>query len=227
MKKLTLLALSTALLGSSVTFAANNLGSSGSALNLTHDEIFGIYKRANLVRDELELPDYYQGSVSAMHLSLKRLDGRLRSMSDDLSLDLYYDHSDTKDQMEIADKKLDKMILNLRDIVKKLHKIDNGYTTISNEIDSKNIKKPNMIDFHYSLAVISEIKAKKVIQNTQKMVNKNEIGDSWAHEINFIGKILFDISNGYKEKSLKLILERGDTTGQTIRTYAEALNFKF
>ena len=119
------------------------------------------------------------------------------------------------------------MIVNLRDIVKKLHKIDDGYITIPNAIDSVNIKNPNMIDLYYSLAVISEIKAKKVIRNTQKMVNKSEIGDSLAHELNLIGKILLDISNGYKEKSLTLILERGDTTGQTARPRAESLNFKF
>lgn len=195
---------------SSYSFADSKLAGH-ETLALTHHEILDIYKDNNLVYDQNNMPEHYS-DLSAISLTISRLQHRLLTIRDDVSKDYLYSGKNTAKSKT----KLFKYIDNLVRISTKLEKVRQGI-----------IDKPNAIDTYYSLSVTSHIYTQRILKQTKRLVKADNISSGFANEIHVITSILNDIATGYKSKMLTSILARGEVTSTVESTYSNTLNFKF
>ncbi|WP_076589845.1 hypothetical protein [Vibrio ostreicida] len=181
-------------------------------LSLTHEEILEIYKDNRVVYDQDNMPEGYTGDITALYMTINKLRDRLSMMRGDINRDYLY--SGQYDDASRAD--LIKFVDGLMSVNDKLSRVREGY-----------IHKPGQFDKYYALSVQTVSYTKKITNKTRKMVKVGDMRSGYAHELNLIASLMNDIAEGYKNKSLKRILSRGDITEQTDMPYAKTFNFKF
>ncbi|CAK1919144.1 HEPN AbiU2-like domain-containing protein [Vibrio crassostreae] len=210
MKKLALLVLG-ASLSSSMVFADSEL-TGRETLSLTHQDILEIYKDNRVVYDQNNMPYGYDGEITAIYMTINKLRSRLSIIRGEINQDyLYSGRHEEKSRTELV-----KLVDGLVRVTNQLNKLREGF-----------IEKPSLIDKHYALSVNAVSYTNRAMKKTNKMIGVGDIRSGYANELNLVSSILNDIADGYRNKSLKLILSRGDITGDVETPYADVLNFNF
>ena len=210
MKKSIFVALGLLAISSNVLSESKLAGQNTSSL--THEDIFKIYLENNVIYDQNNMPQGYDGDITAVYMTLNKVRGRLQNITSDINREfLYSSPRDEDSRSELID-----IVESLIRTVDKLQRLRSDF-----------LSKPESIDKYYARSVNISNHTKRVMRKTEKIISTGDIRSGYANEINFISDLLKNISYGYRNKSLTLILARGDTSNSEKNPYSERLNLKF
>ena len=209
MIKKTLLTLLFTSLPSGIVHSENMLTGS-KVVDLDHQQIFDIYKEHKVVYDRHE--QIYDGTVTANYMTVIKLRARLDILRSDI------DHKYRKSGLYEQSSRY-----SLIEFIDVLQRITDKLTKLQTRIT----KKPSLLDENFATSVNTAVSTDRVKRKTLEMTGTQNIQSGYAKELNLIAGILNEICNGYKERLLLNIIERGYEPSQDSRPYTDQLHFEF
>lgn len=209
MIKKTLLTLLFTSLPSGIVHSENML-TGFKVVDLDHQQIFDIYKEHKVVYDRHE--QIYDGTVTANYMTVIKLRARLDILRSDI------DHKYRKSGLYEQSSRY-----SLIEFIDVLQRITDKLTKLQTRIT----KKPSLLDENFATSVNTAVSTDRVKRKTLEMTGTQNIQSGYAKELNLIAGILNEICNGYKERLLLNIIERGYEPSQDSRPYTDQLHFEF